>query len=131
MTFPPRLFTEASSLGWASRQGGNSLPSPEQPHCLLRVSVGLKLPFAKQPEKGGTPLFCFPHFVLKSETLRLALLNRNQAKAFLMGQAQENTPRSTLTLGCCLSGLQNPSRAGSQAAWDSWKAALLSFEFIG
>lgn len=59
MTFPPRLFTEASSLGWASRQGGNSLPSPEQPHCLLRVSVGLKLPFEAARE-GGDSAVLFP-----------------------------------------------------------------------
>lgn len=87
MTFPPKLFTEASSLGWASRQGGNSLPSPEHASLPAQGFCWAETTLRKAAGEGGTPLFCFPDFFLKSETLRLAFLNRNRAKAFLMGQA--------------------------------------------
>lgn len=87
MTFPPKLFTKASSLGWASRQGGNSLPSPEHASLPAQGFCWAETTLRKAAGEGGTPLFCFPDFFLKSETLRLAFLNRNRAKAFLMGQA--------------------------------------------
>lgn len=60
MTFPPRLFTEASSLGWASRQGGNSLPSPEHASLPAQGFCWAETTLREAAGEGGDSAVLFP-----------------------------------------------------------------------
>jgi hypothetical protein len=124
----PKPAVWDGSVGSPSEHTGWEFP-PEPwpcPPASWGFLLGWNYPAERrQLKKGelGPSERTFPHFFLKTEQ------PSEEPNVFWLGERTRNT-QGILTLGCCDPGLQNRSRAGSQAAWDSWNAALFPLNLL-